>query len=161
MLKLKLQYSGYLMWRAGSGKDSDAGKDWGQEKKGATEDEMIGWHHRLSGREFSKLQEIMKHREAWHDAAHGVVKSWSWLGDWTTICIQVSLMSVHYHLNINFTNCICLRTLKNVIFIIPVLLKTALGSQNHIWLNLLWWAQGKRLDWACPRAASIKHMELL
>ena len=34
------------------GKDSDAGRDWGQEEKGATEDEMAGWHHWLYGREF-------------------------------------------------------------------------------------------------------------
>ena len=34
------------------GKDSDAGRDWGQEEKGRTEDEMAGWHHRLNGREF-------------------------------------------------------------------------------------------------------------
>ena len=34
------------------GKDSDAGRDWGQEEKGMTEDEMAGWHHRLDGREF-------------------------------------------------------------------------------------------------------------
>ena len=34
------------------GKDSDAGRDWGQEEKGTTEDEMAGWHHRLNGREF-------------------------------------------------------------------------------------------------------------
>ena len=34
------------------GKDADAGKDWGQEEKGATEDEMAGWHHRLDGHEF-------------------------------------------------------------------------------------------------------------
>ena len=34
------------------GKDSDAGRDWGQEEKGTTEDEMAGWHHRLDGREF-------------------------------------------------------------------------------------------------------------
>ena len=33
------------------GKDSDAGRDWGQEEKGSTEDEMAGWHHRLKGRE--------------------------------------------------------------------------------------------------------------
>ena len=32
------------------GKDSDAGRDWGQEEKGMTEDEMAGWHHRLNGR---------------------------------------------------------------------------------------------------------------
>ena len=35
-----------------TGKDSDAGRDWGQEEKQATEDEMAGWHHRLNGREF-------------------------------------------------------------------------------------------------------------
>ena len=34
------------------GKDPDAGKDWGQEEKGMTEDEMVGWHHRLNGHEF-------------------------------------------------------------------------------------------------------------
>ena len=34
------------------GKDPDAGKDWGQEKKGTTEDEMVGWHHQLSGHAF-------------------------------------------------------------------------------------------------------------
>ena len=43
MLKLKLQYFGHLMRRVG--KDSDAGRDWGQEEKGTTEDEMAGWHH--------------------------------------------------------------------------------------------------------------------
>ena len=36
------------------GKDSDAGKDWGQEEKGATEDEMVGWHHWLHGHEFEQ-----------------------------------------------------------------------------------------------------------
>ena len=53
MLKLKLQYFGYLMQRADSlEKDPDAGKDWGQEEKGVTEDEMVGWHHQLNGHEF-------------------------------------------------------------------------------------------------------------
>ena len=37
----------WLIW-----KHPDAGKDWGQEEKGTTEDEMVGWHHRLNGREF-------------------------------------------------------------------------------------------------------------
>ena len=44
MLKLKLQYFGLLMQSA-IGKDSDAGRDWGQEEKGTTEDKMAGWHH--------------------------------------------------------------------------------------------------------------------
>ena len=34
------------------GKDPDAGSDWGQEEKGMTEDEMVGWHHQLDGHEF-------------------------------------------------------------------------------------------------------------
>ena len=52
MLKLKLQYSGYVMKRADSLEKTDAGRDWGQEEKGTTEDEMAGWHHRLDGHEF-------------------------------------------------------------------------------------------------------------
>ena len=53
MLKLKLQYFGHLMQRVDSlEKDSDAGRDWGQEEKETTEDEMAGWHHRLYGHEF-------------------------------------------------------------------------------------------------------------
>ena len=51
---LKHQCFGYLMWRADYvGKDTDAGKDWGQEKW-ATEDEMVGWHHWLKGHEFEQ-----------------------------------------------------------------------------------------------------------
>ena len=45
MLKLKLQYSGHLMRRVDSLEKTDAGRDWGQEEKGTTEDEMAGWHH--------------------------------------------------------------------------------------------------------------------
>ena len=51
MLKLKLQYFGHLMRRADS---FDAGRDWGQEEKGMTEDEMIGWHRQLDGYEFEQ-----------------------------------------------------------------------------------------------------------
>ena len=50
MLKLKLQYFGHLMLqRADSFEKTDAGRDWGQEEKGTTEDEMVGWHHQLHG----------------------------------------------------------------------------------------------------------------
>ena len=53
MLKLKLQYFGHLMRRIDLfEKDPCAGKDWGQEEKGMTEDEMVGWHHRLDGHGF-------------------------------------------------------------------------------------------------------------
>ena len=45
MLKLKLQYFGHLMRRVDSLEKTDAGRDWGQEEKGTTEDEIVGWHH--------------------------------------------------------------------------------------------------------------------
>ena len=52
MLKLKLQYSGHLMRRVDSLEKTDAGRDRGQEEKGTTENEMVGWHHQLDGHEF-------------------------------------------------------------------------------------------------------------
>ena len=56
MLKLKLQHFGHLMGRSWLlRKDPDAGKDWKQEEKGMTEDEMVGWHHWLNGHEFEQL----------------------------------------------------------------------------------------------------------
>ena len=51
MLKLKLQYFGYLILRVDSLEKTHAGRDWGQEEKGMTEDEMAGWHHWLDGHE--------------------------------------------------------------------------------------------------------------
>ena len=51
MLKLKLQYFGHLMRSVDSLEKTDAGRGWGQEEKGMTEDEMAGWHHGLDGRE--------------------------------------------------------------------------------------------------------------
>ena len=52
MLKLKLQYFGHLMQIVDSLEKTHAGRDWGQEEKGTTEDEMAGWDHGLDGREF-------------------------------------------------------------------------------------------------------------
>ena len=46
------------------GKDSDAGRDSRQEQKGATEDEMLGWHHQLNGHEFEQTQKTVKDSKA-------------------------------------------------------------------------------------------------
>jgi len=84
MLKLKFQYFGHLMWKA-----PDAGRDWGQEEKGTTEDEMVGWHHQLNGHELSKLRELVMGREAWRAVVHGVTKSRTRLSDWTELSLYL------------------------------------------------------------------------
>ena len=78
MLKLKFQYFGHLMQRVDS-LDSDAGRDWGQEEKGTTEDEMAGWHHWLDGHEFEWTPGV-------GDGQGGLVaKSQTWLSNWTEL----------------------------------------------------------------------------
>ena len=65
MLKLKLQYFGHLMRRTDSLEKTDAGRDWGQEEKGMTENEMAGWHHWLNDVSLVELWELVMDRDAW------------------------------------------------------------------------------------------------
>ena len=67
------------------GKDPDAGKDWRQKEKGMTEDEMVGWHHQLNGREFEQAPGVGDGQEAWRAAVHGVTKRQTRLSDWTEL----------------------------------------------------------------------------
>ena len=52
-------------------KDPDVGKDWRQEEKGMTEDDMVGWHHWLNGYEFEQAPELVMDMEAWRAIVHG------------------------------------------------------------------------------------------
>ena len=73
------------------GRESDAGRDWGQEAKGATGDEMAGWHHWLDGHEFG--QELVIDREAWCAVIHGVTKSRTWLSNWTELKLPAEILT--------------------------------------------------------------------
>ena len=83
-------------------KDSDAGKYRRQEEKGMTEDEMVGWHHRLNGQGFEQAlgNGERQGKKAWHAAVHGISKSQTRLSDWTElnviiVCLVLNSWKAH------------------------------------------------------------------
>ena len=78
----------WLIW-----KDPDAGKDWGQEEKGMTEDKMAKDITESMDMGLGGLQDLGVDREAWHAAVHGVAKSRTLLSDWT----ELNYMTQQFH----------------------------------------------------------------
>ena len=70
----------WLIW-----KDSDVGKDWGQEEKRMTEDEMVEWHHQLKGHGFGWTPGVGDGQWGLACCDHGVAKSWTRLSNWTEL----------------------------------------------------------------------------
>ena len=95
----------WLIW-----KDPDAGKDWRQEGKGTTEDEMVGWHHWLDGLEFEQALEFLKDKEAWHTAVHGVAESnkTEWVNwtepNWNLSIAQINVKNSFLNHNLTYNN---------------------------------------------------------
>ena len=72
------------------GKVPDVGKDRGQKEKRMSEDEMAGQHHRCNEHELGQTLGDSEDREGRHAAIHGVAKSQTWLGNWTTTTLHIS-----------------------------------------------------------------------
>ena len=118
----------WLIW-----KNPDVGKDWGQEEKGTTEDEMLDGNTNCVDMNLSKLEALVMDREAWCAVVHGVAKGRTWLSKWTeiTTCGQKMISSL-FSLSIppsfiigwstTFTMCLTLplRFFLGVIFIFLV-----------------------------------------
>ena len=90
-----------LIW-----KDPDAGKDWGQEEKGTTEDEIVGWHHRLNGHGFGWTLGVGDGQGGWCAVVHGVAKSQTRLSNWSEVSEWASLEPLLWTLDDVFLFCL-------------------------------------------------------
>ena len=137
--EVKLHHFGDLMRRTDSLEKTDAGKDWRQEEKETTGDEMVGWYHWLDGHMcLINLGELVMEREAWHAAVHGVAKSCTRLSDWTELNWTASILAPFIHfstLHLEWSNHL-----------------TCKSSQPSLYLFLKWkWSLSVMSDSLWPR----------
>ena len=101
------------------GKDSDAGRDWGQEEKGTTENEMSGWHHRLDGREFEWTPEVGDGQgglvccNSWGHKESDTTERLNWTDTPTHIAFKSNMVSQQKSLD-KVVSRVCIRDWMNI-----------------------------------------------
>ena len=115
------------------GKDPDAGKDWRQEEKGTTEDEMVGWHHWLYGHEFEQAlgvgdgQRSLAGSSPWDHKDLDRTEWLNWHHEAQMLFMQWLLQSLHGHFLSLFWNIQC------HIFLLLSVWSSSLGSAGSVW----------------------------
>ena len=156
------------------GKDSDAGRDWGQEEKGTTEDEMAGWHHRLDGLSLSELW-VLACYNSWGRKESDRTEQLNWL-NWTDPLVPMEelkgiAMYIFWGLTSSCPNAAVLfldyfsifffiplpLPWQVTVWMCPLELKEGQEGYEAYFLQAKSRGQGSNLYWGAPQGPSLFH----
>ena len=122
-------------------KNLDGGKDWRQQEKGTIEDELVGWHYRLSGHEFEQCPGDGEVQGCLACCSSGVTKNQTWLSDWITILNYLILkywlfISSNFHLFFSVHFSICCYIYILILSIFFIFFKNMLNISSFMFSDL-------------------------